>query len=188
VAVACTAVDLQWSGAGAIQAIISGGSSRNACRESRGVLIMNIIARGIVAFVLSLIIPASIAATSFAQTPTKSLKDQLVGHWQLVSVSINNTTPYGADPQGSMFLDASGHYSVIVITGGNARNISYFGTYTVNDADSSMTMHIDASSGANAVGRDEKRIITFNADELIVENQKSAVPLGAIKLTWKQAN
>ncbi len=151
---------------------------------------MKITARGIVACLASLVILAlaSIATTSFAQTPSTSLKDRLVGHWQLVSVSINTTQSYGANPKGSMFLDAGGHYSVIVITGGNARSVSYFGTYTVNDADSSMTMHVDASSFANAAGRDEKRYITFSGDELIVTNQKSAGPIGPLKLTWKSAN
>ena len=112
---------------------------------------MNIKARGTVACVASLIFLAlaSIATAALAQTPGKSLKDQLVGHWQLVSVTIKDATPYGANPQGSMFLDADGHYSVIVLSAGNAQNISYFGTYTVNDADSSMTMHIDGSSRAS---------------------------------------
>jgi hypothetical protein len=152
--------------------------------------IMNIKARSIVACVSSFVILAlaSIATTSLAQTPAKSIKDQLVGHWQLVSVIINGNEPYGANPQGSMFLDAGGHYSVIAITAGKARSISYFGTYTVNDADSSMTMHVDASSGANAAGRDEKRIVTFSGDDLTVANQKFAGSVGGIKLTWKRSN
>lgn len=151
---------------------------------------MNTKAHGIVACVASFVFLAltSIGATSSAQTPAKSLKDQLVGHWQLVSVSINRSSPYGANPQGSMFLDAGGHYSVIVITAGRARNVSYFGTYTVDDTDSSVTMHIDGSSNANAVGRDEKRFVSFSGDELVVANQKSAGPIGGVKLTWKQAN
>lgn len=151
---------------------------------------MNTKAHGIVTCVASLVILAlaSIGAPSLAQTPAKSLKDLLVGHWQLVSVSINRSSPYGADPQGSMFVDAGGHYSVIVITAGKARNVSYFGTYTVDDTDSSLTMHIDGSSNANAAGRDEKRFVTFSGDELVVANQKSAGPIGGVKLTWKQAN
>ena len=156
---------------------------------------MKNVARGIRARLSSLIAAAlaiaalaSFGATSFAQTPAISLKDRLVGHWQLVSVSVNNAAPYGASPQGSMFLDAGGHYSVIVITGGAAKSLSYFGTYIVNDAESSMTMHIDASSPANAAGREEARFLTFSDDELVVANQKSAGPLGGIKLTWKRAN
>jgi hypothetical protein len=154
---------------------------------------MKITARGVVAGVSSLMILtlASIATPTLAQSPTKSLNDQLLGHWQLDSVTINDSAPYGANPQGSMFLDAGGHFSVIVISAGQARNISYFGTYTVNDADKSMTMHIDASSGGgdvNAAGRDEKRLVTFSGDELTVANQTASGAAGAVKLTWKQAN
>jgi hypothetical protein len=147
---------------------------------------MNIPTRSAVACVSALAL-ALIAATAFAQTPAKSLKDQLIGHWQLVTATINDTSPFGATPQGSMFLDASGHYSTIVITGGNERNIAYFGTYTVNEADSSVTMHVEASSRAGTAGRDQKRFIAFNGDELVVTNQKKG-PLGGVKLTWKQAN
>ncbi len=149
---------------------------------------MRNIARGVVACVSAFVLLASIAAPSFAQTPAKSLMDQLVGHWRLVSVSIGDAQPYGANPQGSMFLDAGGHYSVIVITGGGASSISYFGTYTVDDADASMTMHVAASSHAGAAGRDEKRRVAFSGNELIVENQNPAHSLGSIKLTWMRAD
>jgi hypothetical protein len=152
---------------------------------------MKVTVRGAAAGVLLLttLALAPITTTSVAQTPAKSLKDQLVGHWQLVSVTIGNRTPYGPDPQGSLFFDATGHYSLIVISTGNARNVAYFGTYTVNDADNSIVMHIDASSSSlSAAGRDEKRLVTLSGDELIVANQTPSGSPGAIKLTWKQAN
>jgi hypothetical protein len=150
---------------------------------------MRIATRSIAACASSLLMAlATMATVTFAQTPTQSLKDRLVGHWQLVTVTINNTSPFGAKPQGSMFLDAGGHYSVVVITSGNERNIAYFGTYTVNDADSSMTMHVDSSSRPNTIGRDEKRFISFNGNELIVSIQKTPGPLGGVNLTWQQAN
>jgi len=149
---------------------------------------MTNIARGVVACASSLIVLVSVSAPSFAQTPPKSLMDQLIGHWRLVSISIGDAQPYGANPQGSMFVDAGGHYSVIVVTAGAASSISYFGTYAVDDADASMTMHIEASSRAGAAGRDEKRLVTFSGDELIVANERSARGLGAVKLTWKRAN
>ena len=128
---------------------------------------------------------------SHAQAPAKSLKEALAGHWQLVSVTANERTPYGANPHGSMFLDAGGHFSVIVISAGNARNISYFGTYTVNDADKSMTMHIEDSSGGSgesAAGRDVKRLIILSGDDLLVQSEAPSGARGAVKLTWKQAN
>ena len=147
-------------------------------------------ARGIppsAAFVLILAL-ALFDTAAFAQAPAKSLKDQLVGHWQLVSISINGTQPYGAAPQGSMFFDAGGHYSVIVVTGGRARSIAYFGTYTVNDADSSITMHVDGSSGPNAAGHDQTRTVSLSGDQLVLAKQAAAGGFGGIQLTWKQAN
>jgi hypothetical protein len=134
-----------------------------------------------------LMILAGLASASSAQTPAKSLRDQLVGHWQLVSVTINDQSPYGANAQGSMFLDAGNHYSVIVVTAGQARSIAYFGEYKVNDADSSVTFHVDASSRTGTTERDQIRTASFNGDVLTLASQKPG-PIGGAKLTWKRAN
>jgi hypothetical protein len=151
---------------------------------------MNIKTRGAIAGVAPLVFLAlaSIASGALAQTPGKTLKDQLVGHWRLISVSVNGATPYGPDPAGSMFLDAGGHYSVIVITTGTARNIAYFGTYTVDDSESSITMHVDATTTGAGDRPDVKRLVTFSGDELIVSNQKGPGPERSVELTWKQEN
>jgi Lipocalin-like domain len=153
---------------------------------------MNIKTRRAVAGVASLVFLAlaSIASGALAQTPGKTLKDQLVGHWRLVSVSLNGATPYGPDPAGSMFLDAGGHYSVIVITAGSARNIAYFGTYTIDDSENSITMHVDATAAGAEARPDVKRFVTFSGDELIVanNNQKGPGPGRSVELTWKQQN
>ena len=125
-----------------------------------------------------------------AQSAATSLKQQLVGHWQLVSVALGDRTPYGAAPRGSMFLDAEGHLSVIVISDGGARNISYFGTYTVDDAAKSMTIHVEGSSGGsgNTSGRSFKRLLQLQGNELVMTNEAPANAPGVIKQTWKQAN
>ena len=118
----------------------------------------------LIALALALTLTLTLATRpSFAQATAKSIKDQLVGHWQLVAVTINDAAPYGANPQGSMFFDANGNYSVVVLSGGKARNISYFGTYTVSDADSTVTLHIDGSNRANADGRNQKRLVRLAA-------------------------
>ena len=147
---------------------------------------MNILAR-IATRVLLLLAMAWPGSTAFAQTPAKSLRDQLIGHWQLVAVTINGGSPYGANAQGSMFLDAGGHYSVVVVTAGAARSIAYFGTYTVNDADSSVTFHVAASSRSSSTETDQTRLASFNGDQLTLASQKPG-PIGGAKLTWKQAN
>ena len=111
----------------------------------------------------------------------------MIGHWQLVAVTINGQSPYGSDAQGSMFLDAGNHYSIIVVTAGQARSIAYFGEYKVNDADNSVTFHVDASSRSNTTERDQIRTASFNGDELTLASQKPG-PVGGAKLTWKRAN
>jgi hypothetical protein len=150
---------------------------------------MKISARGFAAFELLLVmLLLAFAGATHAQT-SKSLKEQLVGHWQLASISVNDSTqPYGTDPQGSMFADAAGHYAVIVISSGGARNVSLFGTYAVDDANGSVTLHVDASNLTDAVGQDVKRFVALNGDELTVTSRRGAGPVGRVTMIWKRAN
>jgi hypothetical protein len=150
---------------------------------------MKITARGIGACV-PLLLGLALMSPASAQSAAKPLKQQIVGHWQLVSVTVGERTPYGAAPQGSMFLDPGGHLSVIVISDGGAQSISYFGTYTVDDAAKSMTIHVDGSSGGNgnATGRSFKRLVQLQGNELVMANETPSNEPGVIKQTWKQAN
>jgi len=150
---------------------------------------MKITARGIGACLL-LLLGLALMSPASAQSAAKSLKDEVIGHWQLVSVTVNGGTPYGAAPQGSMFLDAGGHVSVIVISDGGARNVAYFGTYTLDDADKTMSIHVDGSSGGagNASGRTFKRIVQVQGNELTIANQTRTGAPGRLNETWKQAN
>ena len=150
---------------------------------------MKISARGLLTGV-PLLLGLVLMSSALAQSAATSLKQQLVGHWQLVSVALGDRTPYGAAPQGSMFLDAEGQLSVIVISDGGARSISYFGTYTVDDAAKLMTIHVEGSSGGsgNTSGRSFKRLLQLQGNELVMTNEAPANAPGVIKQTWKQAN
>ena len=53
---------------------------------------MNITARSVAVCAMAFLMLVSIAAAP-AMAQTKSLNDQLSGHWQLVSVNVNETTP-----------------------------------------------------------------------------------------------
>jgi hypothetical protein len=137
--------------------------------------------RAIVA--LALVVAGPVAA---ALAQGSSLKDQLVGQWQLVSIGINNAAPYGDSPTGSMLLDAAGHYSIIVISNGGARNISYYGSYTVDESSKSVTMHVAGGTRANADGQDQTRQVTVDGDQLVEQTPPGRK--GSIKMTWKRAN
>jgi hypothetical protein len=136
--------------------------------------------------VASLLALCIFAGAALAQTPT--LAGRLVGHWTLASVAIGGQQSYGAVPQGSMFFDAAGHFSVIVASAGRAGSIAYFGEYKVDEAASAVTLHIDAGTRPSVAGRDERRIAALAGDQLTLSNDGSKRGLGSVALVWKRAD
>jgi hypothetical protein len=90
----------------------------------------------------------------------RSLKEQLVGTWTLVSADTTapdgtKTALFGADPKGILFLDARGHYAQLQVRPDRPRfkannrlegtaeenkaalngAIGQFGTWSINEAD-----------------------------------------------------
>ena len=146
---------------------------------------MKTIARRLLAPLAALLLVAGAAA---AETPT--LASRLVGHWSLVSVAIGDQRTYGVEPKGSMFFDAAGHYSVIVVAAGGAGvgAIAYFGEYTVDEAAGALSLHIDAGSRAAVAGSDERRLAQLDGDSLTLRNERPSNGLSAVTLVWKRAD
>jgi Lipocalin-like domain len=130
--------------------------------------------------VSALIVPALVASLSTAMAQTKSLKDQLVGSWTLVSAE-----PYGTNPKGSYMFDSNGRFSVILMRNdlpkysSNSRtqataaeykgtvdgSIAYFGTYSVSGTD--LDLHVEGSTFPNWAGTVQKRTnVSVSGDEL----------------------
>jgi hypothetical protein len=151
---------------------------------------MKVKASAIVACASALIALASalLAIPAVAQAPATSIKNQVVGDWQLVSIGIAEMQPYGKNPKGMMYVGADGRFSVIVISEGNAKKISFFGTYTVDDADSSMTLHVLGTTAANAGGRDQRRLLSFNGDEMTQNTASPGGRRGVVSVVWKRAS
>jgi hypothetical protein len=144
---------------------------------------MKTIVRRLLAPLVAALIVAGAAA---AETPT--LASRLVGHWSLVSVMIGDQKPYGADPKGSMFFDAAGDYSVVVVGVGSAGAIAYFGRFTLDEAAGVLSLHVDASNRAGAAGRDQKRLVQLDGDALTLRNDHVSHSLGGVTLVWKRAD
>ena len=134
-------------------------------------------------YVLGLCMAASsasflIAESSFAQE--KSLKEQLVGAWTIVSASTklpDGTLAWGADPIGLIVFTNSGHYSTQLMRSdlptyaSNNRSkgtpeeykaiamgsVANFGTYSVNEENKTFTISYDGSSFPNRKGAKETR-------------------------------
>jgi len=132
----------------------------------------------------------AVPPSAVAGQPTV-LKDQIVGAWAYVSVDTvkgdgSRTPMYGDDPQGLAIFSGNGRYALMTSRAGlpkfasNNRadgtveeykaivqgSISHFGTYTVNEADKTITFHIQASTFPNWNGIEQKRPVTITGDEL----------------------
>jgi len=151
----------------------------------------------------------SAASPSLAQQT--SLKEQLVGTWTLVSSDQmrpdgSKLKQFGANPKGINVFDANGRFFVMVASAGNSQiasngrsqtnseedgliveSIAYYGTYTINEEVTVISLHLDASTFPNQVGTDQKRIITsLTADEL---KYSSAAVMSGVQVhqVWNRA-
>ncbi|WP_341770873.1 lipocalin-like domain-containing protein [Burkholderia ambifaria] len=111
--------------------------------------------------------------------------------WTCVSVDTvrpdgSRTPMYGPHPHGLVIFDGHGHYALVnsrsdlpkyvsndrmkgsaeeyraVVQG----SIAHFGTYVVNEADKTITFHIDASTFPNWNGVEQRRPFVLSGDEL----------------------
>jgi hypothetical protein len=118
----------------------------------------------------------------------KTLKDQLVGAWALGSIDYvradgSRSSTFGENPKGIAFFDGSGNYIITVMRANRSKyainnraqgtaeenkataqgTITYFGTYSVSETDSSISIHVVSSSFPNWIGADQKRIVALTA-------------------------
>ena len=65
-------------------------------------------------------------------------------------------------------------------------SIAYFGTYDVNGADKTLTMHVEGSTFPNWTGTDQTRTIELSGDELKFTNKNPSMGQGVVTVTWKR--
>jgi hypothetical protein len=153
---------------------------------------------------------AVLGGEALAQQKGQSLQKQLVGQWSLVSFEIidpkgaRSPGVEGTDLKGFLVLAENGRMSFqimsaipklakdrLVTTPEENKAVahgvlSYFGTYSVNEADKSLTFKIERSSYPNQNGMDAKRIIkSITADELKYNNP-ARIGGGQNDVVWKR--
>jgi Lipocalin-like domain len=158
---------------------------------------------------------AALPGASVAQQ--KSMKDQLVGAWTLllsdgVKADGTHVPEFGPNPSGTLMFSPNGHYSLEIMRANlpkfasNNRDkvttdeskavvqgtLAHFGTYSVDEADKSFTLRIEASSFPNWNGTQQKRPITALTDDVLTYNVPN--PAGAaapdiihVELVWRRA-
>lgn len=141
----------------------------------------------------------------------KSLKDQLVGTWMLVSFesfdSGGTKVPNmeGGDLKGQLIFTDSGRVSNQMITqfpkiaskdrlkSTPAEDkavahgvLSYFGTYTVSESDKTILLNIERSSFQNQVASSVKRVAALMGDDLKIDNPGRQAG-GRTVTVWRRA-
>ena len=131
--------------------------------------------------------------TASAAAQQKSLKEQLVGTWTVVSAE--STAPngakqqfYGAPAKGILILDAGGTYAQVLARPGRPKfksinrfsfeatpedlkeavigTVATFGTWSVNEADKTIGRRPEASLLPNDEGIEQKYSVSLAGDEL----------------------
>jgi hypothetical protein len=148
---------------------------------------------------------------SSAVSQQKTIKEQIVGTWTFVSAI--ETKPdgskidrWGSNSKGIFMFDGNGRFTQFItrsdlpkfaaktLDQGTAEEnkavlagfIASFGTYTVNEADKTVTTHVEGSVFPNLVGVDQKRLIaSLTADELKYTNPSTSTGTKA-EATWKR--
>jgi hypothetical protein len=107
-----------------------------------------------------------------------TLRQQLVGTWTPVSVTVPVVVQLvGTDPKGILVLDAGGRYVEMMEKSDRPKSASRsegidanFGTWSVNDADKTLTVHRDGALSPNIEGTDQKVSVTIAGDEMRFSN------------------
>ena len=150
-------------------------------------------------------ISSTIATLTLAVMPTgaeaqqKSLKEQLVGSWILVSndaVAPDGTKHqlFGSNPKGLLVFDATGQYSQILVnpavpkfkinnrlkgtpeenTAAVQGTTATFGTWTVDEASKTVSVRYVGGMFPNQAGSEAKRTVVVTGDELKIHNPATA--------------
>jgi hypothetical protein len=141
-----------------------------------------------------------------AQTMAKNI----VGTWTLVSITVEQgghiVNYFGSNPQGQAIFEPNGRFSMIITRSdlpkfaynnreaGTAEenkvvvqgSIANFGTYSVNETDKAVTLHIEGSTYPNWKGVDHKRVFTLSGNKLSWTNPTPSRTEVA-QLVWKHA-
>jgi Lipocalin-like domain len=146
---------------------------------------------------IAALVALALSAGAAAAQPAISLKDQIVGAWNFVVAEVTapdgkKSFPFGETPKGILIFTADGRFAQIHVAGDvpkiasnnrltgtpeeyaeiMRRSLSVFGTYTVDEANRTVTYNIVSASFPNWQGETQTRSIDkLTSDEFVNTNK-----------------
>ncbi|MEW6454032.1 MAG: lipocalin-like domain-containing protein [Pseudomonadota bacterium] len=142
---------------------------------------------------------------------TAQTAKDLIGTWTLSAIQLElpdkKIDLFGPGAKGQQTFDANGRFSIMIMrsdlpkVASNNREtatpeeasklahgtIAYFGTYTANDADKTITVNIESATFPNWNGTSQKRTFSFADGQLTFSNPTTTTGSGVAKIIWKRA-
>jgi hypothetical protein len=139
----------------------------------------------------------------------KSLKEQLIGTWAYISstAKLPDGSPlWGSNPKGLFILTGNGHFSWQIFrsdrpefamndrlhatpdeyTATMKGSIAYFGTYSINETDKTISFTTEGSTFPNSEGEVLKRIITKLTDDELIYTNPATTTGARVEAVWKR--
>jgi hypothetical protein len=156
----------------------------------------------------------AVSSGAAAAQPATGLKDQIVGSWNFVVAEVTapdgkKSYPFGETPKGILIFTADGRFAQIHVAGDvpriasnnrltgtpeeyaeiMRRSLSVFGTYTVDEANRTVTYNIVSSSFPNWQGETQTRTIDkLTSDEFVNTNRSVAGGRGSASNSYKRVS
>jgi hypothetical protein len=154
-----------------------------------------------------------VSAGAAVAQPAPSLKDGIVGTWNFVVAEVTapdgkKSFPFGETPKGILIFTADGRFAQIHVAGDvpkiasnnrltgtpeeyaeiMRRSLSVFGTYTVDEANKTVTYNIVSASFPNWEGEAQTRNIDrLTSDEFVNTNRNVAGGRGSASNFYRRA-
>jgi hypothetical protein len=64
--------------------------------------------------------------------------------------------------------------------------IGYFGTWTVDEAEKALVLHVESCTYPNWSGGDQRRIVQLQGDEMHAINPTPSVGTGTAQVVWRR--
>ena len=139
----------------------------------------------------TLLLIGAAPARSAETAPSPPSKTQIVGTWMYVSVDLvqpdgSRVPLFGPNPRGQASFDRNGRYILMTARAGQVKfassnrmegtpaenkavvqsSIAHFGRYSIDEANKTITFHIETSTFPNWNGTEQTRPFTLTGDRL----------------------